>query len=153
MTLTPPPVILNTGGAPRKAPGDCATRAIAIVSGRHYDEVAAAIDTQAQRERPGARKHKVSRSSAREGVFRRTIDWVLVDLWGWTWTPMMGIGTGCRMHVAAEELPAGRHVLSLSRHLTALVDGEIHDLYDPSRGGTRCVYGYWTPPASQRPAS
>ena len=22
-------------------------------------------------------------------------------------------------------------------------DGVVHDTYDPSRDGTRCVYGYW----------
>jgi hypothetical protein len=24
-----------------------------------------------------------------------------------------------------------------------VIDGVIHDTFDPSRGGTRCVYGYW----------
>ena len=24
-----------------------------------------------------------------------------------------------------------------------MIDGVIHDTYDPTRGGTRCVYGYW----------
>ena len=33
--------------------------------------------------------------------------------------------------------------MRLSRHITAVVDGVIHDTHDPSRKGTRCVYGYW----------
>jgi hypothetical protein len=37
----------------------------------------------------------------------------------------------------------GRYLLSLSRHITALIDGVVHDTYDPSREGKRCVYGYW----------
>lgn len=44
---------------------------------------------------------------------------------------------------AFNELPPGRLVVSVSKHLTAVVDGVIHDRYDPSRDGTRCVYGYW----------
>lgn len=35
-------------------------------------------------------------------------------------------------------------VVSLSRHWCAVVDGTTRDLYDPSRDGTRCVYGYFT---------
>jgi hypothetical protein len=26
----------------------------------------------------------------------------------------------------------------------AVIDGIVHDTYDPSRNGTRCVYGYLT---------
>jgi hypothetical protein len=37
-------------------------------------------------------------------------------------------------------------VVALSKHYAAVVDGVVHDLYDPSRDGTRCVYGYWTAP-------
>ncbi len=29
------------------------------------------------------------------------------------------------------------------RHYTAVIDGVINDTHDPSREGTRCVYGYW----------
>jgi len=25
-----------------------------------------------------------------------------------------------------------------------VLDGVIHDTHDPSRGGRRCVYGYWS---------
>ena len=33
--------------------------------------------------------------------------------------------------------------IRLSKHITAVVNGVIHDTYDPSRGGSRCVYGVW----------
>src|ERR1700730_2873392 len=46
----------------------------------------------------------------------------------------------------AKELPPGRLVVSVSKHLTAVIDGVIHDTHDPSRHGKRCVYGYWQPP-------
>ena len=38
---------------------------------------------------------------------------------------------------------AGRIIVRLSKHYTCLIDGIIHDTHDPSRNGTRCVYGYW----------
>jgi hypothetical protein len=31
----------------------------------------------------------------------------------------------------------------VSKHYCAVIDGVIHDTSDPSRDGTRCVYGYW----------
>jgi hypothetical protein len=56
----------------------------------------------------------------------------------------MSIGQGCTVHLKADELPSGRLILSVSRHYVAMIDGVVHDTHDPSRGGTRCVYGYWT---------
>jgi hypothetical protein len=81
------------------------------------------------------------RSSARNGV-GRTIYGRYLNLLGWDWVPTMQIGSGCRVHLRAEELPKGRLVVRLSRHLTAVVDGVIHDIYNPDRRGRRCVYGY-----------
>ena len=66
----------------------------------------------------------------------------LKDL-GWTWIPTMFIGSGCKVHLRKDELPAGRLIVQVSRHLTAVIDGVLHDGYDCSREGTRCVYGYW----------
>jgi hypothetical protein len=62
---------------------------------------------------------------------------------GFKWTPIMAVGTGCRVHLRADELPLGRLVVKISRHYSAVIDGVIHDTHDPSRGGTRCVYGCW----------
>jgi len=56
----------------------------------------------------------------------------------------MGIGTGCKVHLREEELPKGKIIASVSKHLTTVIDGIIHDTHDPQRNGTRCVYGYYT---------
>jgi hypothetical protein len=75
-----------------------------------------------------------------------------------------------RILEVVRELPAGRLVVSVSKHYTAVLDGVIHDTHDPQRdasvvrpdrgeplaagerrvpGGQvvktarRCVYGYW----------
>jgi len=37
-------------------------------------------------------------------------------------------------------------VVSVSKHYTAVIDGELHDTWDCSRAGSRCVYGYWKKP-------
>jgi hypothetical protein len=55
----------------------------------------------------------------------------------------MRIGSGCTVHLRADELPPGRLIVNVSRHTVAVIDGVIHDTYDPSRDGTRCVYGYF----------
>jgi hypothetical protein len=84
-------------------------------------------------------------TTPRNGVSRKVYEPYLRAL-GWTWTPTMGIGTGCTVHLHPAELPTGRLVVAVSRHLVAVIDGVIHDTHDPSRGGFRCVYGYYTQP-------
>ena len=41
---------------------------------------------------------------------------------------------------------SGEMFLELSRsdEIAAFVDGVLHDTYDSSRDGTRCVYGYYS---------
>jgi hypothetical protein len=123
--------------------GDCVTRAITIATGRPYREVYDAINELASGERRGRRKRGTS--SARTGVYKPTYHRYLTSL-GWTWTPTMQIGQGCRVHLRADELPAGRLIVSVSKHLCAVIDGTLHDIHDCSRGGTRCVYGYFSKP-------
>lgn len=123
--------------------GDCVTRAIAIATGRDYLEVYDAINAHARSERPS--KQRRGESSARTGVHRVTYEPYLLGL-GWVWTPTMRFGEGCRVHLRADELPPGRLVVAVSKHLCAVVDGVVRDLSDPTRDGTRCVYGYYSHP-------
>lgn len=121
--------------------GDCVTRAVAIVTGKSYVDVYVAINTLSKAERTGVRKR--GKSNARTGVYRTTYDKIITQLGG-KWHPTMGIGTGCQVHLRDGELPMGKLLVKVSGHLVAVIDGVIHDLSDCSRGGTRCVYGYWT---------
>lgn len=126
---------------------DCVCRAISIASGKPYTEVYAALNEVAQDERRGTRKRGVS--SARRGVYRATYHKYLLAL-GFEWTPTMRIGQGCKVHLREGEIPMrGRLVVSLSRHLVAVIDGTIHDTRDPGRDGTRCVYGFYTAPTDR----
>lgn len=124
--------------------GDCVARAIAIATQIPYQQVYDLVNQAALLERPGASKRRGGkRSSARTGVYKPTIRRIMQDL-GWVWTPTMGIGSGCRVHLRADQLPTGRLVVQVSKHLLAVVDGVIHDTgTQADRHGTRCVYGYW----------
>lgn len=151
--------------------GDCATRSIAIVTGLPYKQVYDRINELAGSERTGRRKRGIS--NARTGVYRQTVDKIMKSL-GYIWTPTMLIGQGCKVHLRSEELPSGRLLCVVSKHYTAVIDGVIHDTFNPSRevhstrpndGGPlkkgewlhpdgdvicsiqgRCVYGYYSKP-------
>ena len=104
---------------------------------------------------------------ARTGVYKQTYRRYLEAL-SWTWVPTMLIGSGCKVHLTDGELPTGRLIVCVSRHMTAVIDGVVHDTYDPQREpvaimsgeivvdadgqhrnkvvcmtGGRCVYGYF----------
>lgn len=130
--------------------GDCVTRAIAIAAGLPYRAVYDEIKRRKTNAPGRSRAAKSSRRnpSPRDGVHRRIYEPLLFEL-GFVWEPLMSIGSGCKVHVREEELPKlGSHVLSLSRHIAAWIDGVLHDIGDCSRGGTRCVYGIYSLPDS-----
>lgn len=121
---------------------DCVARAVAIASSRPYAEVYNALASGSGCER--ATRGRRPKRSARNGIHvRRAWFRRYMESLGFSWHATMGIGTGCRVHLREGELPKGRLVVSLSRHSAAVIDGVIHDTHDPSRDGTRCVYGYW----------
>ena len=136
--------IFNDGG--RRDAGckgqarDCVTRAIAIVTGKFYWEVYDALNQLSESERLGKRKKK--KSNSRTGVFKVTYDKYIKSL-GYQWTPTMLVGQGCKVHLRSDELPSGRLIIRVSKHITTMIDGVINDTYDCSRNGTRCVYGYY----------
>lgn len=113
----------------RGSAGDCGTRAVAIGTGQDYRTVYDALAA-------------LNGKTVRDGTPREVVHRYLTER-GWTWHPTMSIGTGAAVHLRAEELPSGRIITRLSRHFAAVIDGVIHDTFDPSRDGTRCVYGYW----------
>jgi hypothetical protein len=146
---SPLPWVYDDGGREaagfRGETGDCVTRAIAIATGKPYREV---YDHVAGLLREWAEQTGRARDrSPRNGVPKHLIKAYLTHDLGWVWHPTMGIGTGCQVHLAKGELPeTGPLVVSLSKHNAAVVDGVVRDNHDPTRDGTRCVYGYWTPP-------
>lgn len=126
--------------------GDCVTRAIAIGAGLDYRAVYDDLAERMAGLAPVAGRPNRGKRSARNGIPRAVYVNYLARL-GWDWHPTMTIGSGCRVHLAVDEVPmSGRVIVRLSRHLTTVVDGVVHDTHDPGRNGTRCCYGYWTAP-------
>jgi hypothetical protein len=123
--------------------GDCVCRAIAIATGLPYQKVYDDLNSLSRSERITSR-HPM-RSHSRTGVRKRTLRKYLLGL-GWQWVPTMSIGRGCTVHLRPQELPDGRLIVSVSRHLVAVIDGVVRDTHDCSRYGTRCVYGYFIRP-------
>jgi hypothetical protein len=126
--------------------GDCVTRAIAIATGlpyeQVYDRLAEGNATQRVTKNTGARLARKRTASKGIIIQRKWFKDYMTEL-GFVWVPTMGIGTGCTVHLAADELPQGRLVVNVSKHTAAVIDGVLHDTYDSSRDGTRCVYGYY----------
>ena len=123
--------------------GDCVCRAVAIAAQLPYQEVYNRLAEGNASQRKSKRTGKQPRS-ARNGIYttRKWFNDYMREL-GFVWTPTMQIGSGCQVHLKADELPSGRLVCNVSRHSVAVIDGVINDTYDCSREGTRCVYGYW----------
>lgn len=154
------PFVRHDGGRAaagfRGRTGDCVVRAVAIATEQPYLHVYTDLSNGTRTERKRKHERKASRS-VRNGVDTRRV-WFkqYMAARGWEWVPTMQIGQGCRVHLCANELPAGRLIVAVSRHYTAVIDGVIHDTHDPQRrtyhyddqGRTthiseRCVYGYW----------
>jgi hypothetical protein len=144
--------------------GDCVCRSICVATGLPYTEIYQRISAIEGKSRRTKRSPKGRSASARNGVLtkRKAFKEFMAEL-GFTWVPTMQIGQGCKVHLDAAELPKGKIICAVSNHYTAMIDGIIHDTFDPRRSGGwqvgmrdgvpfkewqggRCVYGYWVAP-------
>jgi hypothetical protein len=166
VTLTPPaaktgdgrcPWIEDDGGretsgianaARRKdRTGDCVTRAIAIATGKPYLEVHTALTAATVRHvysdeskfGKWQRRHGgVCTYDADHGCPNGAYGPYLESL-GWKFTSTKDQ----KVRLRADELPLGRLVVEIRRHLVAVIDGVIHDTYDSGGAGRVRVKGYW----------
>lgn len=134
------PFTFNDGGRAdagyRGTTGDCGCRALAIVTGRPYQECYDLLIELARRERRAKPSHP--RTGVHTPTFHRAAERL-----GLRWVPTKRVGDPTTVHLAVGELPQGRLICRVSKHYTAVINGVIHDNHDPSRDGTRMVYGYW----------
>lgn len=126
---------------------DCVVRAIAIAAELPYEQVYRDLGVIAKSAR--RRKGRNKQSTPAQGLDKRVYEPYLFNL-GWRWEPCMEIGSGCKVHLRAEELPRERIIASVSKHLVAVIDGVIHDTHDCSRDRTRCVYGFYFKPTTTK---
>ena len=133
--------VYDDGGCSKyyKGPAyDCVTRAIAIATNRDYKEVLNLVNDYVRKEPLDERYVK----NARNGVKKEITNKLLKDM-GYKWVPTMKFGEGCKVHLRDDELPSGTIIVSLSKHICCVKDKVVYDVFDPSRNGNRCVYGYW----------
>jgi hypothetical protein len=119
--------------------GDCVVRSIAIATGLPYDKVYKDL-----------RALMGKGDSPRKGIHKKTFRPYLESL-GWTWVPKMTIGSGCNTHLNADKLPKGTVICSVSKHMCTVIDGVLHDTFNGSRNGKRCVYGYFLKTKKAKP--
>ena len=120
-----------------RASGDCVCRAISIASGKSYREVRDGLNALCALLHAGRcawlpmpRKCP----SALTGVPELATYLYLGQL-GWAWTLV-------DRRLRYYELPPGRLVVAVPRHLVAVIDHVVHDSGDSWRG-LRRVEGYW----------
>ena len=145
------PLQINDGGRERAGfkggTGDCVVRSIAIAAKlpylQVYEDLRSANQHYAELKNDRlARRLNNKGSSPRNGNHRNVFHDYILGL-GFEWVPTMKVGAGCQVHLRPNELPDGILIVKVSKHLTAIVDGVIQDTHNPSRGGNRCVYGYY----------
>lgn len=125
--------------------GDCVARSIAIVTGKDYLDVynALADGNASQRKSKNSKSSHGKRTALRGISTKRKWFKDLMKSWGFEWVATMKVGQGCTTHLIEDDLPKGRIIVKVTGHFVAVIDGVIYDTFDPSRDGSRCVYGYW----------
>jgi hypothetical protein len=128
----------EAGYRPRHV-GDCVCRAIVIATEKPYREVFEALQAA---NRSIKRPSSLSRRSRGFSPDRGSPDQVyrpyLASL-GWAYIPI----EGPKVRLSPGELPSGRLIVQVSKHLVAVIDNVIHDTSDCSLHGRRFVQGYF----------
>jgi hypothetical protein len=107
---------------------DCAVRAMAIALDLPYADV--------YRELAQANKDAGRKKSVRRGVMKEVYSTVLSQ-YGWEWRSAPKFdGRKARYN----DLPNGRCIARMAKHMAAVIDGDLHDSWDSRR---KMVYGYW----------
>jgi hypothetical protein len=135
--------------------GDCVARAIAIATQKPYREVHDALTLATVRYVAAGKSAWARRARHRGGVrafhadhgVHNEVSGPYLKALGWRYTSTKERPRGKGIHLRADELPPGRLIVCIPRHLVAVIDGVIHDTHDCSEGGRCRIQGYWTEPA------
>lgn len=116
----------------RYATGDCATRAMAVVTGEHYLSILRLIQNEAENERGGKRSDgkTYTRLSAVRNIMQQK-GWQFVDM------------RKSPKKFSEWKAETGTWLVWCPQHFTAVIDGVIHDTFDPRTEGITTVKGYW----------
>jgi hypothetical protein len=146
--------VRNDGGQPAGTKGGCVIRAIAIATGKPHHEVHQALIEETRRY---VKKHR-----------NRVTGWIKNSRGGKGFDPIYGSyddiyrpyleALGWKHHstedrkvrLRAEDLPSGRLIVWVHRHIVAVIDGTIHDTFNSGGAGRRPVRGFYTAPIVER---
>lgn len=128
----------NNGGrseSRKKYVGDCGAIALAIVSGKSYDDCVAALKDGAL----------FSNSGCFFNCFVHSLDWEdkTFDGLSFQWMSFPAVKGEIRMRAKefCEKFPRGNFVIRVSRHYLACIDGVMQGEYPIE--ADRCIYGAW----------
>jgi hypothetical protein len=133
-------------------PGDCVARSIAIATGKPYREVHDAL-TAATVRHVATGQSEWAKWARRKGGYRvfhadhgvaTAVSAIYLRELGWKYTSTKERPRGKGIHLRADELPRGRLIVSVPRHMVAVIDGVIHDTNDCSDEGRCRIQGYWS---------
>lgn len=133
-----PTFIINDGGRAEAGykgqVNDCVVRAVAIATEMPYKQVYQRMNIYLDFYAYGR--------TARQGIPLPIIQKFMKAL-GWKYVEAKQYGKHSSMHLNAKELPSGRIIADMKGHVSAVIDGVIHDTWDASNGGETPVNGYW----------
>lgn len=115
---------------------DCVCRAICNTTGIDYKVMYDLINKISKLEKWG------NPSSARNGVYKDSWKKILKALQAQE-IKVQEFGSNIKCHLCDEDLQQynkGKYILSLSHHMSSLINGKLVDTYDCSRDGDRQVY-------------
>jgi hypothetical protein len=128
---------------------DCVIRAIAVATEKPYHEVHGALAAATIRYVKTSRSRVagwIKRSRGGRGLdpSHGSYDAIyrpyLASL-GWRF---VSTKNNRKVRLRADELPPGRLIVRVHRHLVAVIDGVIHDTFNSGQAGRRPVIGYYT---------
>ena len=119
---------------------DCVCRALAIATGKPYQEIYDLIKELGGNPRVGGIKTPLLKK--------------ICDTLGGRYTATASVGKPSSVKLVEGHLPAGHVIVNLRKHVTAVIDGTLRDIYDCQNTswvdetgllheGKRTVYGYW----------
>jgi hypothetical protein len=133
--------------------GGCVPRAIAIATGKPYREVHNAlvaatlhyVETHRNRVTGWIRRSRGGRSFDPANGSYDEIYGPYLESIGWRFTSTKDHD---KVRLRADELPSGRLIVRVHRHLVAVIDGMVHDTWNCAGAGRRPVSGYYAARAS-----
>lgn len=140
--------------------GDCVVRAIAIAEQRDYEQVRREL-MEYNRKYASTSRSRIAKKIQKRGATTRRGNWdvvyrkMLADH-GWVRHSKIRVGDPARCYMVKSDIPPGRVILKVRKHVVACVDHVINDTFDCRESNVwvdgvptddkkpKCVTSFWT---------